>query len=152
MSWPEDPPRLVLVATDGSPTSRRAADTAIAVARRHGSEILFLHVVDDDRLRELVAAVPGNEQEMRKRLERSAEQVVAELAARARARDVPAHTRVGEGDPPRVIDEVARETGADLIFVGKVGQRGVRSWFVGSVTRRLVEGTRVPVVVIPGSA
>ena len=51
-----------------------------------------------------------------------------------------------------MIDELAREAGADLILVGKVGQRGMRSWFVGSTTRRLVESTTLPIVVIPGVA
>jgi nucleotide-binding universal stress UspA family protein len=150
-AWPERPPRRLLAALDGSDTALRAAEAAVAMAARNGAELVLVHVVDDDRVREIAALLGADEAEARRRLEENAQQALAAGLERARRQQVPCSARVETGDPPRVIDQLARELGADLIVVGKVGQRGVRSWFVGSTTRRLIELARLPVVVVPGA-
>jgi nucleotide-binding universal stress UspA family protein len=150
-AWPESAPRRLLVALDGSETSRRAAEAAVAMAASHGADLVLVHVVDDDRVREIAAALGTDESEARGRLRDNAERVLEsgrELAAR---KQVPCTARVETGDPPREIDRLACQLGADLILLGKVGQRGVRSWFIGSTARRLIESTRIPVLVIPGA-
>lgn len=149
MSWPDDPPRRLLAAIDGSPTSLRAAEAAVAIADRHGADLVLLHVLDEERLRELDALIEAPREGARRRLEQNAERILQAPAELSRRRGVPCTLRIEAGDPPRVIHEVARKIGADLIVVGKVGQRGMRTWFVGSVTRRLIESTGIPVVVIP---
>ena len=152
MSWPEEPPRRVLAAIDGSPTSLRAAEAALAIASRDAADIVLLHVLDDERITELDALIEGDREVARRRLEENAERILLPLAERARERGVACSVRIQSGDPPRVIDEVARALAADVILVGKVGQRGMRTWFLGSVTRRLIESATVPVVVIPAVA
>jgi nucleotide-binding universal stress UspA family protein len=148
-AWPEAPPGRLLVALDGSPTALRAAQAAVAMAARHGADLVLVHVLDDDRVHEIASTLGSDEKEALRRLEENAQRVLEPGRELARARQVPCSERVETGDPPRVIDRLARDLGADLIVVGKVGQRGVRSWFVGSTTRRLIELTHIPVVVIP---
>jgi len=150
-AWPESSPRRLLAALDGSVTALRAAKAAVAMAARHGADLVLVHVLDDDRVREIAAALGTNEGEAHRRLEENAERVLDAGRELARTQHVPCATRVETGDPPRVIERLAVELGADLIVVGKVGQRGVRSWFVGSTTRRLIESTHIPVLVIPGA-
>lgn len=148
-AWPEKAPRRLLAALDGSATALRAAEAAVAMAARHGAELVLVHVLDDDRVREIAAALGTDEGEAHGRLAENAERVLEPGRELARRHQVPCTTRVESGDPPRAIDRLAAELGADLIVVGKVGQRGVRSWFVGSTTRRLIESTHIPVLVIP---
>jgi nucleotide-binding universal stress UspA family protein len=69
---------------------------------------------------------------------RNAAQILAHLADLAARAGVSCKSRLETGDPPRVIDSIARELAADVIVMGKVGQRGLRKWLVGSVTRRLI--------------
>jgi nucleotide-binding universal stress UspA family protein len=150
MSWPDDILHRIACAVDGSETSMRAAETAIALAAASRAELVFIHVLDDDLIRDFATVMENDGDEARQRLRRSADQMlghVAELAAKA---GVSAKCRLETGDPPRTIDAVAREIGADVIVMGKVGHRGVRKWLVGSVTRRLIESTRVPVLVLAG--
>lgn len=149
-AWPQEPPRRLLAALDGSETALRAAEAAVAMAARHGADLVLVHVLDEDRAREIAALLASDEPEARRRLEENAQRVLEAGLALARHHGVPCSTRVETGDPPRAIDRLARELGADLVVVGKVGQRGVRSWFVGSTTRRLIELAHTPVVVIPG--
>jgi nucleotide-binding universal stress UspA family protein len=150
-AWPEGAPRRLLAALDGSATALRAAEVAVALAARHAADLVLVHVLDDDRVREIAAALGTDEGEARRRLEENAERVLEAGREVARLQHVPCATRLETGDPPRVIDRLALELGADLIVVGKVGQRGVRSWFVGSTTRRLIESTHIPLLVIPGA-
>jgi nucleotide-binding universal stress UspA family protein len=150
-AWPEQPPRRLLAALDGSDTALRAAEAAVAMARRHGADLVLVHVLDDDRVREIAALLGSDEADARRRLEEKAQRVLDAGLEIARRHAVSCTGRVAAGDPPRAIDQLATEVGADLVVVGKVGERGVRSWFVGSTTRRLIELTRTPVVVIPGA-
>jgi nucleotide-binding universal stress UspA family protein len=150
-TWPGEAPRRLLAALDGSATSLRAAEAAVAMAARHGADLVLVHVLDDDRVREIAAALATDESEAHRRLEENAQRVLEPGRELARQREVPCTTRVATGDPPREIDRLACELGVDLIVVGKVGQRGVRSWFIGSTARRLIESTRIPVLVIPGA-
>lgn len=150
MSWPDALLNRIVCAVDGSETSMRAAEAAIALAAASRAELVFVHVLDDDLIRDFASVMENDGGEARQRLQRSADQMlghVAELAAKA---DVSAQCRLEAGDPPHAIDAVAREIGADVIVMGKVGHRGVRKWLVGSVTRRLIESTHVPVLVIAG--
>jgi nucleotide-binding universal stress UspA family protein len=150
MSWPAGRPRRILAAVDGSATSLQAAEAAIALATADGAEVLLLHVLDDELLREITSLIEHPPEAVRERLQSQGEQILGDLCERASQRGVACDRRIEIGDPPRVIDEVARDSGADAIFVGKVGIHGVRRWLVGSVTRRLIEISRVPVVVITG--
>jgi nucleotide-binding universal stress UspA family protein len=161
VSWPHDPLRRIVAAVDGSPTSIQAAEAAIALAAQTGAQVLFLHVLDEQTLRQLASLFPEPPEQLRLRLESSMARTLAHLAELAHSKThltelagsqgVPCTTRVEEGDPPRVIDRVADEVGADLILVGKTGHRGVKKLLVGSVTRRLMECTSIPVLVIAGS-
>jgi nucleotide-binding universal stress UspA family protein len=148
VSWPGDPLRRVLAAVDGSSTSVKAAEAAIALAAAAGADVVLLHVLDETLLRDLAALGGDRPEAVRQRLESRGDEMLRDLCASAAGRQVSCSRRIEPGDPPHVIDEVAREIGADVVFVGKVGRRGVRRWMIGSVTRRLIEVTHVPVVVI----
>lgn len=152
MSWPLESPRRIVSAVDGSETSMRAAEAAIALAARSHAELVFVHVLDDELLRDLAAVTDDDGGDARMRLQRNGDQILGQLAELAERQSVSCKCRMETGDPPRVIDEVAQQLDADLILVGKVGRRGVRKWLVGSVTRRLIESTRIPVLVFPATA
>lgn len=147
MSWPREPLRCILAAVDGSEISVRAAHAALALAGLSRARIVLLHVLDEEVLRELAEVLPDDGRDARRRMREAAERLLAELAERARKEGVECETRIEEGDPPYAIDAAARCEEADLVVVGKFGQRGFRRWFVGSVTRRLIESTRLPVLV-----
>ena len=148
MSWPYALLQRVVCAVDGSETSLRAADTAIALAAASKAELVFVHVLDDELIRDVANVMEDDGIEARQRLQRGAEELLRHVVELAAREEVAAQSRLATGDPPHAIDEAARELGADVIVVGKVGRRGVRKWLIGSVTRRLVESTHIPVLVI----
>jgi len=150
VSWPYALLQRVVCAVDGSETSLRAADTAIALAAASKAELVFVHVLDDELIRDVANVMEDDGIEARQRLQRVAEELLRHVVELAAREEVAAQSRLATGDPPHAIDDAARELGADVIVVGKVGRRGVRKWLMGSVTRRLVESTRIPVLVIAG--
>lgn len=151
MSWPAEPLERILCAVDASATAQRAAEAAIALAARSRAELVLVHVLDEALLRDFASVLEGDGSDARQRLEHKGQMLLAHLEKQARGHHVVCRTLLEQGDPPRSIDEAARQVDADVIVVGKVGQRGVRRWTVGSVTRRLIESTRHPVIVISGA-
>jgi nucleotide-binding universal stress UspA family protein len=152
VSWPNALLQRIVCAVDGSETSLRAAESAIALAAASQAELVFVHVLDDELIHDFGSVMDDDGVEARRRLERSAGELLGHVKDLAAKEAVPATCRLASGDPPHAIDQAARDLGADLIIVGKVGRRGVRKWLVGSVTRRLIESTRIPVLVIAGPA
>jgi len=150
VSWPLV--NRIVCAADGSATAIQAAEAAIALAAASQAEVVFVHVLDDELIRDFASVMDDDGGAARQRLERNAAQILAHLGDLAAKAGVPCKSRLETGDPPRVIDAIARELHADVIVMGKVGQRGLRKWLVGSVTRRLIESTQIPVLVITGTA
>jgi nucleotide-binding universal stress UspA family protein len=142
--------RQVLYATDFSPTSRRARDTAIGLAKLGHARITILFVLAP------VILVPGQyvDAETMLALENRArelgKQELAVLATRARKAGVRAAVLLREGDPPDQIVRVARSTKADFIVMGTHGRRGLPKLFLGSVAGRVVTAAPCPVVTVRG--
>ncbi len=52
------------------------------------------------------------------------------------------------GDPVDIINETAKELGADLIVMTTHGRTGVARWLLGSVTEQIVRTSPVPVLTL----
>ncbi|WP_049936416.1 universal stress protein [Haloplanus natans] len=113
----------VLLATDGSEGTERAADHAVTVAAATGAHLHALTVGDDDG---------------------PAERVVA----RAREAGVDATAAVRSGRPHETILGYARNHGADLVVVGTHGRSGVERVLLGSVAERVLRTATRPVLVV----
>ena len=141
----------ILVPIDGSEFSRYAAEYAVRIAQAYASEIIFLHVVDDQIAGELARWEPQDgEAHARERLVEQGHAYLRDVARIAAERGVAHQVAVTEGDPCAVICDSAAAYAADLIVMGKIGRRGARRILVGSITRRVIEFTALPVLVVAG--
>ena len=129
------PPRRVLVATDFGETSERAARRGLALARRHGAEILLAHVVDPAGL----SVARGDADRM------LAEQNARDLGGAARLLAL-------RGRPHVELSEAARAEGADLVVVGSHGAGALERALLGSVAEGVVERSPVSVLVVEAGA
>ena len=136
----EDPgePLRILVATDLSVASNRAAAYAFEVARRLPLEIELVHVLPVD-LRRSAATRAEETREARVRLRAL---VPGDLASRT-------HVRVVRGTPTERIPDLARDLGADLMVVGEHASALVRRLFTTDTTRALIHGAACPVWMVP---
>jgi nucleotide-binding universal stress UspA family protein len=123
--------RGILLATDGSAHSVRAAEAAAGVALRSSLPVTVVCVVaQDDRAR--------------------AAANVEAATALLRAAGVRAEGRTAEGKPHEAILAVGREAHADLIVVGRRGLGGVERLLLGSTSERVAGFADCPVLVARG--
>jgi len=115
----------ILVAVDGSEHSKRAAETAIALAERAHSNLTILTVIDA----QTYDRDPG-------RANRDARLVVDEQVKLAKKRGVNVKGDVvspSDSTIKQIID-YAKNEGADIIVVGSRGLGGFKEMLLGSVS------------------
>ncbi|MCA8017593.1 universal stress protein [Burkholderia metallica] len=143
----------ILVAVDGSPSSQRALDEGLKVARSCGARLFAVFVVD----KSLMITFGGRMDpdallaEIRRdgaSVLRQAERTIAHAAVNGETELV--DTELGESVAERLQRYVA-ERSIDLAVVGTHGRRGVRRLFLGSVAERFLRGSSCPVLLVRGS-
>ncbi|MFI5282036.1 MAG: universal stress protein [Candidatus Dormibacterales bacterium] len=133
--------KLILVALDGSPNSQRALPTAVEVAKKFESQIFVLHVAEHDRGR-AAAYTLESPAEATKLVADAVETVrKAGLKAAGEVRDA------GAQHAAKFIVDAANEKGADLIVMGSRGLSDMQGVFLGSVTHKVIQTARIPVLV-----
>ncbi len=135
--------KTIVLALDGSDTSKRAVPVAVELAKRDGAKLVLAHV--DERV---VAKGGGDihfdEQEIQSDVRKLAEELAGDgLETGVEMADVMA------GGAGRVIAEIAERVSADLIVTGTRGHSPVGGVLVGSVTQRLLHLAKQPVLVVP---
>ncbi|CAB3961547.1 MULTISPECIES: universal stress protein [Burkholderia] len=144
----------ILVALDGSDTSSRALDAALAIAAETGARLTPVYVVDF-----LVPAYDMYGYDPSILVDAFREEglrVTEDAARRLKARDVAGTPQISNVEPagediPHRIVALADEIEADLIVMGTHGRRGVQRLFLGSVAERVLRLATCPVLMIPAS-
>jgi nucleotide-binding universal stress UspA family protein len=138
--------RRLLLATDLSSASERAAEEAIRLAVESGAQLVVLSVVDPGRLR-----LPGGIFLRRVDQERARiEAGVQILVGRARAATAQATFLVWEGDPAEAILAASEAEDVDVIVLGSHGRGRLGRLVLGSISARVSEEARCEVLVVAG--
>ena len=143
-------PKKILVPTDFSTHSDRAADVAIELAAKFGAKVTLLHVVPlSDYANYAAHLAPGSAEfeHLQRTLHNAAtKSIAAEVARLSATTKVDADTV--DGPPPAEICAYAKEHGVDLIVIGSHGLTGFKHLLLGSVAERVVHHSGVPVLVV----
>lgn len=142
-------PTSLVVAYDFSEPAKRAAETARALHGTFPGSIHLVHTYLDvwaeytDR-----GAVVGEAAERRREaLARGLEEMLTDAANELFSIDAQAvQCHLVTGDPAKGILAVADEVGASLICAGTTGKSGVARVLLGSVARRLLHDSKVPIL------
>jgi nucleotide-binding universal stress UspA family protein len=128
----------ILVGHDGSPTSARALEWAVALADAIEAEVVAAHVWQ------------ATSSEVRPRLHRRLSSAARESVDRW-AKDVSPAVRPQdvEGEARMELVSLAQRLGAGVLVVGRRGAGKVRALRMGSVASYLVTSSPVPIAVIP---
>jgi nucleotide-binding universal stress UspA family protein len=127
---------MILCGTDLSIASQPVLESAAALARKHGQDLLLVHVLENpDSQTQLTADV---------RLEQDA----AELR---RDFDIAVETLVVQGPPDVRLLELARARDPKLLVIGADGSAR-RARRLGSVAEHLCQSSAVPVLVVRDAA
>ena len=141
----------VLIPTDGSPVSLKAAKAGVRFAAALGARITAYHAIEDWHP-QLYGEGYGINLKTFQAFERAAretgERQVGAVAKLADAAGVPATRLVEKARTPyEGIAAAARKGKCDLIFIASHGRRGLSKLMMGSVTQKVLAHATVPVLV-----
>lgn len=140
----------ILVPLDGSLTSQRGFEEAVALARVMKSSLLLLHVVDTMPVAGDIFD-PGVWQDVADALRRSGDELTAQAHRAATEHGVASEVRLIENPVGRVADAIvdtARSENCDLVVMGTHGRRGIGHALLGSDAERVLRQCPVPVLLV----
>jgi nucleotide-binding universal stress UspA family protein len=133
----------LLLATDGSEYSRKAAQRAIDLVQCSGGTLKVVSVLE---ISSHIYAVAPEVAEEKIKLPK---QYVEEVKQQAAARGIITEDFVRESESAyEVITELARDKDIDLIIMGSHGRTGLKRLLMGSVTERVIAHAPCPVLVV----
>jgi nucleotide-binding universal stress UspA family protein len=138
--------KKILMPTDGSDYSIRAAEYGISIAKMLGAEVIVVYVIDTIVLSQLdkEAEIEIAEQE----LKQDGERYINYVISLARTAGTKTTSLIAKGRPFEQIVHLAKDLEVDLIVMGTYGRRGTERILIGSVVERVIEYSSCPVLVV----
>ena len=136
-------PTRVLLATDGSPDAALAAQSAIELCERTGSELHVVHV--GEYLPTFYAQTEEEPAQLRAEAQRLLEEQLERIHA-AGGQVAQVHLRLGR--PAEQIVNLSEEIGTGVVVVGSRGLSALRRAVLGSVSESVVRHAHCPVFVM----
>lgn len=140
----------ILVPVDGSETSTRGLNEAVRLAKIHGSQLRFVHIVNEFILD--VTYSPGLYPEnLIESLRSGGKSILDAAQAAASSAGVQADSAMVESIGGVAADFIlaqAKDWKADLIVMGTHGRRGLLRLALGSNADLVVRGAMIPVMLI----
>jgi nucleotide-binding universal stress UspA family protein len=132
----------VIVALDGSASSKTVMSRAFALNRTYGLALSFLSVADiPSHLYGLDAKVAGE-------MINEARQVLEPVHKVAEKENITSDFLVREGKPGEIIVLTAKQKNSGLIIIGSHGRTGMKRLLMGSVAERVIGNAPCPVLVV----
>ena len=141
----------ILCPTDLKERSDVAVNKAVQIAHQFGSKITLLNIHEDFMDKEEREMLRVSVDKMKEKYKRIAIDSKAEMKAaihKLHADDIEIDYLLHSGKPEKVIVEVAKQLGADLIVIGTDGRDNVMDFIVGTTTEHVINAAPCPVLVI----
>ena len=133
----------ILVATDGSAFSRRAASFGIEIAKTANAEIIAVHVIEIKQPKMLEAA------SIEKAKAKQVETCFKDFEEEAKKAGIQFKTKmlVSRSTTQTIIDEVEAQN-PDIVVMGSHGLTGLKKLLLGSVSAEVLKKSTVPVLIV----
>ncbi|GAA4281085.1 universal stress protein [Gaetbulibacter aestuarii] len=138
--------KKIIVPIDFSEHSEYALETAANLAKKYDAELLVLHMLEMSDV--MLTASDDLQNQKAAFFLQLAEQKFEEFLKKDYLKDIKITPIVKHFKVFSEVNDVAAENHADLIVMGSHGASGVREFFVGSNTERVVRNAQIPVLVI----
>ena len=144
--------KRILIPTDGSELSQKAADSGIELAKLSGGHVVVLQVVPRYPVTyfEGGATISGDEiQRIEKEWADIGQATVAKVKAQAEAQGVLATAVIAQSDMiAEAIIATAKKHDCELIVMASHGRRGLTRLLLGSETTHVLTHSVIPVMVL----
>ena len=142
----------ILVATDGSPLSKKAVANAIGLAATCGAELIALKVVPRYPQAYFEGSIPLNAKDVARietQWSEEAQAAVDAVKKLAEAKGVTTKALVSRSDiVSDAIIAAAKKQKADLVVMASHGRKGIKRLLLGSETQQVLTHCHVPVLVL----
>jgi nucleotide-binding universal stress UspA family protein len=144
--------KKILVATDGSPLSKKAVRSAIDLAATLGAELVALYVVPRYPVSYFEGGVTISTQDVariEKQWSDKGQTVVDAVRAAAEAEGIKSRAVVARSDlVAESILSAVKKYKCDLVVMASHGRRGLKRILLGSETQHVLTHSSVPVLVL----
>lgn len=138
--------KKIIVPIDFSEYSEYALETAAMLAKKNKAEVLALHMLE---MSEAILTRAGTDMQMETLFFlQLAEKKFKEFLNKDYLNNVKVTPIVKHFRVFSEVNDVAKEYGADLIVMGSHGASGIKEFFIGSNTEKVVRHSNIPVMVI----
>jgi len=134
----------MLVAVDGSKSSKKAFDKSVFLAQKCNSKLYVVHVVLDWEYGGDSAATFELIDELRAK----GSELLEQCKKQALQSSVQVETVLEQGDYAHEIIEVAKRKDCELIIMGSRGMSPIKELLLGSVTLKVMHHASCPVMVV----
>lgn len=136
--------RHIVVSTIGSDSCRRAEDKGIELAKKEKAKLTFLYIVDTSFLSGIPRRVHGV-QSTEKELRTIGRLILERAREKARKKGVQAETAIRTGSVLEGLQEFIKESGADLLLIGREKRGLLDKRLLKKTPRELEEITGIQV-------
>ena len=142
----------ILVATDGSPLSKKAVNSAVSLAALCGAELVAIKVVPRYPVSYFeggMSIAPSDVARIEKQWNDDGQAVAQAVVDAARKKGVKARAAIARSDlVAESIIAAARKHKCDLIVMASHGRKGIKRLLLGSETQHVLTHSSVPVLVL----
>jgi len=141
----------ILVPTDGSTLSLRAAKNAVRFAKADGARITAFYAAPEYHPNIAGDYMPANFVPLavfQKQIQKAADKYLGQIKKLAAVGGVPCSGTYATGDSPyKAIIKAANANKCDLIFMASHGRSGIAGMLIGSETNKVLTHCKLPVLV-----
>ncbi len=136
----------LLMATDGSKHSQKTIEQSIKLAKKFGTEVTILYVIEVNPQQgyDFFASYRKKEQE----LIRTGEDVLKKAAKAFEDQGIKVNTRLEKGNPADIICNIADKEDFDLVILGGRGLGKISGVLLGSVSNAVANCLNKNIMII----
>lgn len=137
----------ILVATDGTEAAQRGVELAVGLATRDQSELVLLAPINIPH--RMVLAGNLNPDALHRHVEKLAWEYLSDAVRYLREKGVGAEVKVPIGPSVETILTEIEVAKPDLVVMGRAGWVEPKDLILGSVSSRVAQQAKVPVLLVP---
>lgn len=140
--------KKIIIPIDFSPYSENALRTAASIAKKQKSELIVVHMLEFSNA--LISSSEAHTQTQAIFYLKLAEKQLQEFLNKSYLEGVAVTPIIKHYKIFSELQDIAKEEDADLIVMGSHGASGMKEFFIGSNTEKVVRSSETPVLVVKG--